>query len=862
MSTTHNYTTRDPDKSSVDTVLNAVQQYREKGYVRPIPTRLDEAKTPKISGCHGRVKPVAEQNRIAAEWWENNRQPCNIALVMVTDRTDFEIISIDVDHHDDKHGRDRIEELEKDLGSLELDTLIRSTRRDSDRGGQFLFKVPEGIWWPAQVCEDVEVRSQGNSYSTVWPSMKDGLQYKWRNSADEQMEIPCVDDLPTLPEPWVKFLSRGSSPEHLNKVTETVESLEAAYSRLRGLVEGFNAPAVDTLADSVGKVDFGGGAQPAMNAEVWHLVNWCVFDGGPVGLGAALDALQAAYVEELTSRPRGANRRGRQTAELEFARSVAGAVDRASAEIAGGRVPSKVKGEIAEKLAGVDLTTAAGTEELEKAHEDWQEGIDRTIRWKSPAAAVARLIAALRLELVTIRVSEESDKILNSVDGKILKSGDMREILEDVVKPEISRYRSRFEEDSDEDKAAAAVQSEVNGLYKSANLKPLFENSANAIRETGRVFNAEKLNMNPYLIGVGSEILDLKEVMSNPEGDLLDWLRPARYEDAVTKSIPVDIRAGLKSLEHREKSPLTGETYTETLIKAIHPDDETRRFVQKALGYSMFGQNKQHKFYVWYGPGGSGKGSLAECVLSTLGEDYVSELTPEQFKKGSASKPDPDYADSLGTRTTFVNETSEGMTIDAAAIKRGTETRKARPLYSNDTVKYDGNTITVMTNRAFVFDHDTGVARRLAVIPFRQSEENIQDAQPGEEVAWRERDEERVWFLRWLLEGFAMAMDEGLKTKDYPPEVANATREFIEEADPSTRFFNRLRRTGDEEDFVSSTELILAYRVTTAETVAERADKSVSMKLSRWFKDQGHEGDKKRPGKERGYVGWVIDPED
>src|SRR5699024_8215193 len=140
-------------------------------------------------------------------------------------------------------------------------------------------------------------------------------------------------------------------------------------------------------------------------------------------------------------------------------------------------------------------------------------------------------------------------------------------------------------------------------------------------------------------------------------------------------------------------------------------------------------------------------------------------------KRGSASKPDPDYAASLGTRVTFVNETEEGMQIDAAAIKRGTETRTARELYSNEAVKYDGNTITVMINRPFVFNHDSGVARRLAVIPFDQSRQAVRDVQPGEMEPWRERDEEKVWFLIWLLEGFVLAMSEGLETEDYPPPV-------------------------------------------------------------------------------------------
>lgn len=528
----------------------------------------------------------------------------------------------------------------------------------------------------------------------------------------------------------------------------------------------------------------------------------------------------------------------------------AGAVDRAAAEY----IDSCLR---AEEHVRAGNAKAKELEEEAKIKRAFYRATDMP-----PAVAVAEIVSLLVSELVTVRVSDGADVILNMSEGERLQPEDMRKILKDEVMPSITSYRAQLEKDSDEEKAVAAIYGEAYSLFKAGNLSPLLQNVANAIRDAGRVFKADRLNMNPYLVGVGNEVLDLKAILDNPDGDLLDWLRPVEYEDAVTKSIPVDTRAGLKGLEHREKSQLAGETSTETLIKAIHPDDETRRFVQKALGYSLFGQNKKHKFFVWFGPGGSGKGSLFDCVMETLGEDYVSDLTPEQFKKGSASKPDPDYAASLGTRMTFVNETEEGMQIDAAAIKRGTETRKGRPLYSNETVKYDGNTVTVMTNRPFVFNHDSGVERRLAVIRFEQPRKTIRDAQPNEMTEWRKRDEEKVWFLRWLLEGFALAMTEGLETEDYPPEVAKATREFIEEADPSARFFSLLERTGDPEDFLSSADMAEKYREITGADPIELKAKALSMKISRWFKDQGRDGDKAKQGKANGYRGWVFREDD
>lgn len=105
-------------------------------------------------------------------------------------------------------------------------------------------------------------------------------------------------------------------------------------------------------------------------------------------------------------------------------------------------------------------------------------------------------------------------------------------------------------------------------------------------------------------------------------------------------------------------------------------------------------------------------------------------------------------------------------------------------------------------------------------------------------------------------------MSEGLETEEYPPAVAKATREFVEEADNSMVFFNRLHRTGEPEDFVSSSELISSFQAITGMTVMDLSSNAITQKISRWFKDQGHDGDKAWVKGNRGYRGWVIQSEE
>ncbi|MGP6172634.1 bifunctional DNA primase/polymerase [Corynebacterium sp. A21] len=831
---------------------SVAKQYQDKGWNTPFPMQEGQ-KFPPLSGVTGNI-PEEVGREVAGNAWSTAQAGANLGLRMPPN-----VIGIDVDHYPEegKEGAETLKALETELG--ELPKPFRSTRRGVDSpSAHYFFRVEDGRKWHNKAGEDIDVLQMTHRYAVAFPSTVDGKQYQWFNDKNQEVEIPEVSELPPLPAAWVEHLRKGTLSLK-NAPAQDMGELESAqwlatvtpdYAGELGPI--FKKVIEDDEGHELHSAFLNNGHDTLTDKQHWA-VQLAVLEGQS-GLKKALELLAALF------RGTTAERRSADSQDAEVARALNGAVNKLRGEVESGNVVPLVA-----KYADPDLaqavTSLKGADKVAETHTKLREKVGRIIR-KLPAVAVSELVALLCTELVTIRVSEDSDVIMNMEEGGALQPGDMRQILNDKIMPEISRYRARFEQGSDEENAAGAVFGEAYALYRAGGLTSMFENTANAIRDTGRVFSASKLNSNPWLIGIGDEVLDLQEVERNPEGGFSAWLRPAEYDDAVTKSIPpIDISGGLESLKHREQSPGAGSTITEKLIETIHPDVAARRFVQKALGYSMFGQNKKHKFFVWYGSGGSGKGSLFDCVMATLGEDYVSELTPEQFKKGSASKPDPDYAASLGTRMTFVNETEEGMQIDAAAIKRGTEVRTGRELYSNKVVKYDGNTIAVMTNRPFVFNHDSGVARRLAVIPFNQRRKVIRAAQPGEQVPWRDRDEEKVWFFRWLLEGFALAMSEGLETEDYPPAIAKATREFIEEADPSARFFNLLEHTGDPEDFAISSELATKYREITGETVTEVSERAISMKISRWFKDQGRAGDKGKKDNANGYSGWFLNEE-
>ena len=58
----------------------------------------------------------------------------------------------------------------------------------------------------------------------VWPSEVDGSTYMWYQEGEE-IPIPHIDELPVLPERWVRQLSLGSNKDKIRKPREYSGSL-------------------------------------------------------------------------------------------------------------------------------------------------------------------------------------------------------------------------------------------------------------------------------------------------------------------------------------------------------------------------------------------------------------------------------------------------------------------------------------------------------------------------------------------------------------------------------------------------------------------------------------------------------------
>lgn len=287
-------------------------QYKAKGWTisTPLPTGK---KYPPAAGITGNVD-YPKRVKATKEAWSNAEEDCNIGLVMATDNPKFDVIAIDVDHYGDKRGADNLAALEPQLGSLELSTVPRSTRRGADsRSAQFPFKVAKGYNWPTAVCEAVDIVQAGHRYSAVYPSVVDGEEYRWYLGENE-IEIPAIEDLPWLPQAWQDYLQPTPARRAAHK--SDVESFKAALLWLKERCLPGEAEAVEVNPNA---------RHDSMHTAVNELVSGAVFSGRP-GVLASLKSLRKEFLTATQGENRG----------FEFKQSVIGAVAYAKGQIEAG----------------------------------------------------------------------------------------------------------------------------------------------------------------------------------------------------------------------------------------------------------------------------------------------------------------------------------------------------------------------------------------------------------------------------------------------------------------------------------------------------------------------------------------------
>ena len=180
-----------------------ISTYREKGYGLPLPIPVNK-KAPLPKHTFGNRPRFNDTEALAT--WNGFGEGANLGLRLADN-----VLAIDVDHgYNGKTGATRLADLEEQLG--DLPPTISSTRRGADsQSRQFFYRVAPGAKWVGDAGKGVDIISRMYRFSTVAPSVVDGMEYQWYGVDRAPMaveDLPRVDEIPELPEAWQTGSSR------------------------------------------------------------------------------------------------------------------------------------------------------------------------------------------------------------------------------------------------------------------------------------------------------------------------------------------------------------------------------------------------------------------------------------------------------------------------------------------------------------------------------------------------------------------------------------------------------------------------------------------------------------------------------
>ncbi len=275
----------------------------------------------------------------------------------------------------------------------------------------------------------------------------------------------------------------------------------------------------------------------------------------------------------------------------------------------------------------------------------------------------------------------------------------------------------------------------------------------------------EKLDSDPYLLGVKNGVVDLKT----------GKFRPARREDFITKQANV-------VFEPYADCP-NWQTFQ---LKIACGDVDLVSFKQRVFGAVLSGLFIEALF-IQHGGGSNGKTTETETIAHIMG-DYSSvadsQIMMAPHNHGGAT---PELAGLKGKRFTCINESAENDTLNEARVKYITTNGaiSARNIYEGLITFNPTHKLFLATNhKPRIRGTDHGIWRRIHYIPYTHTfteEEKRDDFRDAVLLP------EASGILNWMIEGCREWLQNGLKL--YPPaRVTEAAAEYRKDQDTVSQF--------------------------------------------------------------------------
>ena len=215
-------------------------------------------------------------------------------------------------------------------------------------------------------------------------------------------------------------------------------------------------------------------------------------------------------------------------------------------------------------------------------------------------------------------------------------------------------------------------------------------------------------------------------------------------------------------------------------------------FLQRALGYSISGDTREHAFFCVYGEGLNGKSLMLELVGDALGE-YAAAADPSMLTVAHGEVHPTELTQLDNRHYVYMDETDDGKRFAEARLKNLTGGKKysARGMRENFSERDMTAHLWMGTNyRPAITGTDKGIWRRMYFIHFAQTilEEKVDTRLEGILRA------EIPGFLAWLVRGYQAWRQFGLAP---PASVRRNRDDYRAEQDVVGRFLLEETEAGD-----------------------------------------------------------------
>lgn len=247
----------------------------------------------------------------------------------------------------------------------------------------------------------------------------------------------------------------------------------------------------------------------------------------------------------------------------------------------------------------------------------------------------------------------------------------------------------------------------------------------------------------------------------------------------------------------------------------IQPEADMRRFLQRLLGYGLFGNVREHVFPIFYGDGANGKSVLAQVVQSVVGE-YVQTVPKTLVVETRNEQHKTQVARLHRIRMGWIHETERDARLNVEAVKNltGGDVLTGHFMRKDFFDFVPSHTLYLLSNWKPQIDADIrAIWRRLLLVPFDvEIPLEKQDLSLADKII----ADESPGVLRWLVEGaawwwaFSQKRDGGSGLLP-PQRVIDETKEYQSQENVVGRFLEECCQFGPSFS-VQAGKLYSAYK--------------------------------------------------